>query len=149
MVDKLFERIKAERAKRDQIFDEICTALVIHADIEEKIFYPSVKARRTEETLYEAVEEHLSVKRVLADLVDMEPSNPKYMAKVEVLKELVKHHVREEENTLFPEVRKMFDAGELVDLGRRMMQMEQQLRQGGESELVRDLVEHTDQSAPI
>jgi len=119
-VEKLFAKFEAlgeSAAKSKQrVFNDIADALAMHATIEEKHFYPAVKAKRTEDILLEALEEHLSVKRIIADLLQLEPSDDTFDAKVKVLKEQVEHHVGEEEEDLFPKVAKVLSASELVEL---------------------------------
>jgi len=92
--------------QKRRILGELARALGAHTKIEETLFYPAVFGEQTEETLRESVEEHLVAKRILADLLKMAPSDPQFMGKVSVLEEAVHHHVEEEENELFPLVRK-------------------------------------------
>jgi len=123
-VEKLFSKFEAlgeSAAKSKQrVFNEIADALAMHATIEEKHFYPAVKAKRTEDILLEALEEHLSLKRIITDLLKMEPSDDSFDAKVKVLKEQVEHHVGEEEEDLFPKVTKILSASELTSLQEQM-----------------------------
>jgi hemerythrin superfamily protein len=127
-VEELFEQFeKARGAKKEIIFGKIADALAIHATIEEKAFYPSCKAEDTEELLREAVEEHLSVKRLLADAMRCEPDDPQFEAKAAVIKEQVLEHVKEEEKELFPMVKKLFSRDELEDLGVVMEDMAREL----------------------
>ena len=107
----------AEVEDKDELFEKLADALAVHAAIEERHFYPATKDDRTEELLQEAVEEHLSVKRLIADLLDMPPSDAQFDAKVKVLKEQVEHHIEEEEGELFPKVKKAHSSQELEDLG--------------------------------
>src|SRR5947207_2044082 len=95
-VDALFKKYeelgeKATQSKQ-HLFEEIADALAIHATIEEKDFYPAVKAKRTEDILLESLEEHLAIKRVIADLLKLDPSDETFDAKVKVLNEQVEHH---------------------------------------------------------
>ncbi len=109
-VESLFEAYedaKDGRAKR-ATFQRIADKLAIHATIEEHHLYPAVKASQTDDLLHEAVEEHLSVKRIIADLLSMSAADENFDAKVKVLKEQVEHHVEEEEGELFPQVRELF-----------------------------------------
>ncbi|HEY6052240.1 MAG TPA: hemerythrin domain-containing protein, partial [Thermoanaerobaculia bacterium] len=92
---------------------------------------PATRNARTEELLQEAVEEHLSAKRLIADLLEMIPDDPQFDAKVAVLKEQVEHHIEEEEEDLFPEVRQMLEADELEDLGAAMEDMAEDLKAEG------------------
>ena len=71
-VEDLFEKLEnAGRRDKRKIFTEIADKLAIHATIEERDFYPVVKAKRTESILLESLEEHLGIKRVLADLLEL------------------------------------------------------------------------------
>ncbi len=81
---------------------ELADNLAAHAAIEERIFYPAAYGDNTRDLLEEAVEEHLALKRVIADLIKMGPSDDYFDAKIAVLKEQVAHHVEEEEKELFP-----------------------------------------------
>ena len=94
--------------KRD-LAQRICDALTTHATIEEEIFYPTVRRERGEtgELVDEARVEHQSLKDIIGRLEAAPASDPLYDAGVKVLAEYVKHHVREEENELFPKVRKL------------------------------------------
>jgi len=107
-VEALFKEMKSARtvAQKRRIFSNLSRALAAHTRIEETIFYPAVFGDETEEILRESVEEHLVAKRLLADLQGMEPSDPQFMGKIAVLKEVVRHHVEEEEQELFKRVRK-------------------------------------------
>jgi hemerythrin superfamily protein len=107
-VEGLFKELKKARTvpQKRRLCGELAKALAVHTKLEETIFYPAVFGDETEETLRESVEEHLVAKRILADLLKMEPSDPQFMGKVSVLEEVVRHHVEEEENELFPQVRK-------------------------------------------
>ena len=109
--------------KQQKLFEQIADNLAAHCEIEEKIFYPSVFLDDTEGQLKEAVEEHLSAKRVIADLLGMDSSDSQYAAKVKVLSDLIDHHVMEEQNELFPTVRDEIGAKELKALGAQMETM--------------------------
>jgi hemerythrin superfamily protein len=107
-----------------ELFQELADKIAAHSAIEEKLFYPAVMSDATEEQLLEATEEHLAVKRVLADMLEMEASDDRFDAKLSVLKEQIRHHARdEEEGKLFPKLRRMFTADELAGLGNELMAM--------------------------
>jgi hemerythrin superfamily protein len=135
-VEELFEEFEGagENAKKtkERVFQRIANALALHAELEEKLFYPESKTDETEEMLRESVEEHLSVKRVIADLLQAGPEDEQFDARVKVLKEQVEHHVEEEEGELFPKVQKASSDEELEDLGNRMQQMAEELEEEGE-----------------
>lgn len=107
--DLLAEVMKAEESARGPGFELAADLLVTHITIEEKHFYPTVRAGRTEDILLESLEEHLSLKRVLADLLVLSLDDARFEPKLHVLKEQVEHHHKEEEEKLFPKVRKLFD----------------------------------------
>jgi hemerythrin superfamily protein len=131
-VKALFKKIeKAEDDAKEELFEQIADALAVHAAIEEKHFYPATKNARTEELLQEAVEEHLAVKRIIADLLKMSPGDPQFDAKIAVLKENVEHHVEEEEGDLFPKASKMLKKDELEDLGVVMEDLAEELKASG------------------
>lgn len=123
---------KATKSKQT-LFEEIADALAMHATIEEKHFYPAVKAKRTEDILLESLEEHLGIKRVIADLLKLDPSHETFDAKVKVLKEQVEHHVEEEESDMFPKVRKVLDKEELTELATVMQQTMNKLEAKGDA----------------
>ncbi len=135
-VEDLFEEFEEAGEKavqtKDHVFRRIANALALHADIEEKIFYPEAKTSETEDILRESVEEHLSLRRLIADILEAGPEDAQFDAKVSVLKEQVEHHVEEEEEELFPKVEKARSKDELEDLGQRMQQMAEELESEGE-----------------
>ena len=108
-VSELFKKFEAASGndEKSQIVQEICTELSVHAQIEEEIFYPAVQeALDDEELVPEATVEHQSIKDLVAQLEDMDPEEELYDAKVKVMSEWVKHHVKEEQDEMFPKVKK-------------------------------------------
>lgn len=106
-------------ANKKALVAQICTALGVHAQIEEEIFYPAVKAALKDKLLVpEATVEHAGVKDLIAQLEGIEPDGEMYDAKVKVLSEYVKHHVKEEQNEMFPKVKA--SSLDLAELGARM-----------------------------
>ena len=129
-----YEELGEKAEKRKQAtFEKIADALAMHATIEEKHFYPAVKAKRTEDILLEALEEHLGIKRVIADLLKIDSSDQTFDAKVKVLKEQVEHHVEEEESDLFPKAKKVLDKAELTAIGATMQETMQALLNKGDA----------------
>ena len=123
-VDELIEAIEStdDDDEKAEIFAELADKLAAHAAMEEKLFYPWVHTKQTEEQLFEAAEEHLAIKRVLADMVELAVDDPQFDAKLTVMKEQVRHHARdEEEGELFPKVRKLASRDELEALGAEML----------------------------
>ncbi len=133
MVEQLFdqfEQAESPEARRDA-FNEIADALAVHSTIEEKHFYPTVKQEQTEGILVESVEEHLEVKRAIADLLQMDAADDDFGPQVKDLRDSVDTHVAEEEGELFPTVERLFDKAALERLGAVMDDLQSQLlRQG-------------------
>jgi hemerythrin-like domain-containing protein len=150
-LESLFEDFEkasdGAKKKKLQLCRKVSDLLAVHATIEEKIFYPSTKDARTEELLQEAVEEHLSIKRIVADLVALDEIDDEAEAKMSVLKEQKKHHVEEEEKELFPKVRKLLGKERLEELGEEMQQMADDLMEAGEPRM--QVPNETDHAAPI
>lgn len=128
-VEELFEKLESARGSRPQrTFQQLAAALAAHTQLEETIFYPAVFGDDNEELLRESVEEHLVAKRLIADLMDMEPGDPQFAGKLAVLKEVVMHHVEKEEDELFPQVRKE-ETEDLQVLGGTMQRRYRELMQ--------------------
>lgn len=123
------EKTKSD-AKKKKLVDQICKELTIHTQIEEEIFYPAFKeALRDKELVPEANVEHQSVKDLIAQVQGVEPSGETYDAKVKVMGEFVKHHVKEEQNEMFPKAKKNAKL-DLIALGERMFARKQELLAG-------------------
>jgi hemerythrin superfamily protein len=125
-VERLFKRFEkagdgAYVEKRD-VVDRIVEELSKHAAVEEQFFYPVARATvpDTDDVVLESLEEHHVVKWVLAELDRMDPREERFDAKVTVLIENVRHHVKEEEEEFFPKVRDELGRGALADLGKAM-----------------------------
>ena len=120
-VSQLFTEFEKTRSvtNKKALVAEICTALSVHAQIEEEIFYPAFKAALKDKLLVpEATVEHAGVKSLIAQLEGVEPDGELFDAKVKVLSEYVKHHVKEEQNEMF--VKAKASSIDLVELGARM-----------------------------
>src|SRR5215471_10816325 len=132
-VDELFKKLNGTKTAESgrRIFNDIADALAVHAAIEERHFYPAVKRRETQGILLASVEEHLEIKRVIADLLQMDPDDDSFEAKVRTLRQDVQHHVEEEEESLFPRVRQLFDDETLEAIGSAMDDTEEELRREG------------------
>lgn len=127
-VSHLFAEYEKTRSalNKKALIAEICTALSVHAQIEEEIFYPAVKAALKDKLLVpEATVEHAGVKDLIAQLEGVEPDGEMYDAKVKVLSEYVKHHVKEEQSEMFPKAKA--SSLDMADLGARMAARKQEL----------------------
>lgn len=129
-VDDLFEKFEHARAgtRKKELVGEICDELTVHAQVEEEIFYPAVKAAlKDTELIPEATVEHASIKDLIAQVQGARPDGEGYDAKVKVMSEYVRHHVKEEQDELFPKVRKT--RLDLAALGARIAARKQELMQ--------------------
>jgi hypothetical protein len=116
---KRYEKSKSPAAKA-KLAQQICLELSVHTSIEEELFYPTVAEAVDEETHDEAYVEHDGAKNLIAELLKGTPEDDFYDAKVSVLSEMIKHHVKEEEQPggMFSQARK--DDLDLDELARRM-----------------------------
>ncbi|HEY5957148.1 MAG TPA: hemerythrin domain-containing protein [Polyangiaceae bacterium] len=147
-VKELFAQFEStdDPEEKDDLVQELSDNLAAHAAIEEKIFYPAAYGGSTKELLSEAVEEHLAAKRIIADLLDLSSEDESFDAKVKVLKEQIEHHVKEEEQQLFPKVRQKLNADKLEALGEQMEDLFEQELEDDPSEKV---PEQTLEAAPL
>lgn len=148
-VEDLFDELQSERSPdaRRAVFVQIADALAIHAAIEERHFYPAVNKRPTMDILLDSVEEHLEIKRLIADLLTTDARSEDFDAKLQVLRDDVAHHVREEEKELFPRVKRLFDEQTLSVVGASMAETQLEMRRAGNP---RDTIPgETDVAAPL
>ena len=123
-----FEKLKKSGSKRGKadIVRQTCADLTVHTKIEEEIFYPAArKAIKDADLMDEATVEHAGAKDLIAQLESMQPGEDLYDARFTVLGESVNHHIREEQNEMFPKVRKT--KLDLNALGEQMAQRKAEL----------------------
>jgi hypothetical protein len=98
-VEGLFEKFEGARgeAKKKSLAEQICLELTVHTKIEEDIFYPACKGEIDDDLWHEAYVEHDGAKVMIAEIEQGNPGDDFYDAKVKVLSEMIKHHVKEEE----------------------------------------------------
>ena len=113
-----FEKTE-DGARRQQIVAEIIRELTVHAEIEEEVFYPAARQEvpDVEDDVLESYEEHRVAVWLMEQLEGLSPDDERYEARVMVFKEVVEHHVEEEEEQWFPKVREDLSRKELGDLG--------------------------------
>ena len=119
----------SSQSKKQQLATKICEALTVHTTIEEEIFYPAfIEATADKDTHHEAIVEHAGAKALIAEIQGMSPGDDYFDAKVTVLSEMIKHHVKEEEQPggMFAEARK--SGMDLEALGKRLLVRKKQLR---------------------
>jgi hemerythrin superfamily protein len=107
-VDELFKQYEKTRSevKKTRLVAQICKELSVHAQVEEEIFYPAVKAAlKDHELVPEATVEHATLKDLIAQVEGKRPEGEMFDAKIKVMSEYVKHHVKEEQNQMFPKAK--------------------------------------------
>jgi hemerythrin superfamily protein len=125
-----FEKTKSDSRKSD-LATKICDALTVHTQIEEEIFYPAfIEATQDKDMHHEAVVEHAGAKDLIAQIKNSGPQDDYYDSKVHVLSEMIKHHVKEEEQRggMFAEA-KQSDM-DLVALGEQLRARKKELMAG-------------------
>ncbi|MET0335293.1 MAG: hemerythrin domain-containing protein [Rhizobacter sp.] len=121
----------ADAKEREALALQICSMLTVHAQIEEEILYPEARDVVPDEGLVkEAIVEHASAKDLIAQIESMDPKDEMYDAKVKVLGEYIDHHVKEEEEELFPKIRRRMD---IRDAGMRLKARKDELTAGAAS----------------
>jgi len=130
--DDLGERAHVEKGR---IAAEVSRELDVHAQLEEKIFYPAcMKGEKdAEKIVRESFEEHKIVKTLLAEIDRLSPSDEQFDAKMTVLKENVEHHAKEEEDDLFPEAEDLLGDDQLRRLGGEMKDLKEEIEARGKS----------------
>lgn len=109
VVSALFKKYEkaTQVSEKKALVSEICKELTIHAQVEEEIFYPQVKeALKDSELIPEARVEHSTLKDLIAQVENVEPDGEDFDAKIKVMSEYVQHHVKEEEDEMFPKAKK-------------------------------------------
>ncbi|RFC31660.1 MAG: Hemerythrin HHE cation binding domain-containing protein [Candidatus Nitrotoga sp. SPKER] len=108
LVSTLFAEYEKTRSnsKKKALVSQICMELNVHTQVEEEIFYPAVKqALKDKEMIPEGLVEHATLKELIRQVEGIEPDGEMFDAKIKVLSEYVKHHVKEEHNEMFPQAK--------------------------------------------
>lgn len=131
LLTKLVETTTRAKKTRTELLTRLELELEVHTRIEEEILYPAFKdAGGSDEAkmYFEAKEEHRAVSElVLPDILQTDPESDQFAGRAKVLKELVEHHVEEEESEMFKKARKLFSKDELVELGERLEERKREL----------------------
>jgi len=113
--------------RREQLLHSLSENLLPHLYAEEQYFYQILLDETDEkETAFEALEEHRAAKMVLADLQEAAVDDPRWAARCKVLKELVEHHIEEEESEVFEAARTILDEERAVSVGKRFKEMKKE-----------------------
>ena len=144
-VKKLFKQFDRRASRSDiegkvNIANRICMELLIHMQVEEALFYPAARDMLdAADMVNEASVEHGSAKSLIAQIQDLDPEDAMYDAKVTVLGEYIRHHVKEEEKEMFPKMKKadidLVALGEKIVARKRLLQRDFMKLDGSLSEV--------------
>lgn len=129
-VEGLFQKLEHEPADPEGVLTELANDLAGHMTIEQEIFYPAIQAVDRAIVL-ESYEEHALAEVALKRLLAADTEAEEWKARVTALKELILHHVQEEEDELFPKVEQALDEERLTELGTQMKERFEQVVEAG------------------
>jgi hypothetical protein len=133
--------------ERAALLAEAGDQLAVHVAAEEDVFYPAIRACQSEGLVLESLDEHLSLKQLLADLLELAPYDMTYGPKLRVLREQALHHHEEEEDQLFPQVFRCMDAQRRLSVGDEMLACQRRLLRAGQPRRV--VAEQTARAAAL
>ncbi|HEX6929220.1 MAG TPA: hemerythrin domain-containing protein [Gammaproteobacteria bacterium] len=130
-VQDMFKEYRtADASRKQELARTICSELTVHTRIEEELFYPSLRdASDRSDLVNEAEVEHASAKQLIKEIEGMQPNDRLFDARVTVLGEYVNHHIREEEEQMFPQAEKSgIDTPDMAEqLKKRKQELQQQV----------------------
>jgi len=123
---KKIEEAEDDQEERTSLFEQLMDEISVHERIEEEIFYPALqKLPNAKEDVAESFEEHHVVDMIVTEM-DVEPDDEKWKAKFTVMKENVEHHIKDEEEKLFPKAEKLLGKEKLGKLGAEMAALKEE-----------------------
>ena len=126
LVRQVEESSDRATAQREELFGTIVEELTVHERIEEEIFYPALqKHEKAKELVLESYVEHGVVDDLLDQISTIETGDDKWMPTFKVFRENLEHHMKEEEDELFPKTKSIFSSEKLEDLGARMAELKE------------------------
>ncbi|HEX8592006.1 MAG TPA: hemerythrin domain-containing protein [Pseudomonas sp.] len=132
ILTQLSESTERALKKRTDLLSKLEMELTIHTQLEEEILYPAFKeagGKEQDVMYYEAKEEHRTVDSlVLPDLKATDPGSPEFSGRVKVIKELLEHHIEEEEEEMFPQCKELLGNERLEEIGAQMETLKAELK---------------------
>lgn len=132
LLSRLTDTTERAVKTRTELLQKLEMEVSIHTQLEEQILYPAYKEAGGKEEMkmyHEAKEEHRTVDAlVLPDLKATDPSSLEFSGRAKVCKELLEHHIEEEEEEMFPQARELFDAKRLEEMGQQMAELRTRLK---------------------
>ena len=118
------ESLEENQSQGSDLFRQLKQALTLHTQMEEKFFYPALSEfEETSEFVEEAYKEHREVDDLLAEISNSSPGDDEFLDQISELKQMLEHHVSEEEDELFPDAEKLLGETKLLKLGEEMERM--------------------------
>jgi hemerythrin superfamily protein len=145
-VETLFKKLEKGGAGASALLEELANDLAAHMAIEQEIFYPAVQ-KVDPKLVLEALEEHALGEIALKRLMASDPKSPSWKARVIAARELIQHHVEEEEEELFPKVEKKLGEEKLLELGAAMKERFDEVQEQGFDAVVPEGCEMTSADA--
>lgn len=129
MIDELMKS-SGSSSQKDKTFGTLLTELSAHASAEEQVFYPELlKDAKSKHLALEAIEEHRHVVMILNELSNSNKGEEQWKAKLKVLKDMVEHHVEEEEGEMFEAADQVLGKTKLQQIGDRFTEVKEQIKQ--------------------
>ena len=132
ILNQLSESTDRAVKTRTDLLTKLELEITVHTQLEEEILYPAFKSaggKDEAEMYYEAKEEHRTVDAlVLPDLKATDPTSPEFAGLVKVIKELLEHHIEEEETDMFPKAKKLLGKAKLEELGEQMLALKASMK---------------------
>ncbi|HET9680203.1 MAG TPA: hemerythrin domain-containing protein [Gammaproteobacteria bacterium] len=132
LLKELMATGKQTDTERPELLATIETELKLHTTVEHEIFYPAFNAAngdKNKKMVFEAEEEHRAIEKlILPDVKKTNAADDAYAGRAKVLKELIEHHAKEEEDEMFPRARETLSEDDLVALGEKVQKMKKELK---------------------
>jgi hemerythrin superfamily protein len=129
-VKSMFKKLqKAEGAEALRLWEQLRDMLNLHEQMEETQFYPKLKQDESaKDIILESYQEHHVLDVLMGEISQFKPSDEQWTPKIKVLQENAEHHIKEEEEELFPKVRKIWETSKRDEIGRQMQRMKTEHR---------------------
>lgn len=129
-VKKILEELSKTTTRgvkaREKLFAKLQHEIQLHTKVEEELLYPRLKVEKiTKDLALESYEEHAIVDHLLNEIAGVDPADETWLPKLNVLQENLLHHIKEEENDMFPKVKKILDTLERQQLAEEMLNIKQ------------------------
>ncbi len=128
LLEHLLDSSNNDTEQREKDFTNLIYELAKHTRFEESSFYPLLKNKsETKDLIRESYAEHNMVEKIIDEMQDLAFDDEKWGAKLVLLQESIAHHVKEEEQELFPKAKKILDSNQLEELGKQLIEFKTSL----------------------